>query len=76
MMILNKNPNFDKGVSKILKVTTLALIDKLQGDIQAIFNFIRSRFPVGSLTCKNILSFVKFLAKAKEPNYDRIRSIF
>jgi|Transcript_13092 hypothetical protein len=36
MLILNRNPDFDKGVSKILKTTTLALVEMMPADTEQI----------------------------------------
>ena len=36
MMILNRNPDFDKGVNKVLKTTTLALVDMMPADSEQI----------------------------------------
>ena len=63
MMILNKNPDFDKGVTKVLKTTTLALIEMMPSDAEQIVQFIMQRFPVGSLTCRNIIKYISFLEK-------------
>ena len=67
MLILNKHASFDKGVSKVLKMTTMALIEKLHGDNDEIVNFMITRFPLGSLTFRNTLSYLKFLASMNNP---------
>jgi len=51
MLILNSNIDFNKGVSKVLKALTLALIQMFPEDNEQIINFLKHRFPVGSLTC-------------------------
>ena len=63
MMILNSNLNFNKGVSKVLKAITLSLIQMFPGDQEKTVNFLRQRFGVGSLTQRNLLSFINYLIK-------------
>ena len=63
MLILNRHPNFDKGVSKVLKTTTLTLVEMLPTDSEQIVSFMFQRFAVGSLTYKNLLSFLNYLVK-------------
>ena len=43
-LILNKHPNFNKGINKILKMVAMS-----PGKAQDISAFIMQRFPVGSL---------------------------
>lgn len=57
-MILNSNPNFNKGVNKILKM--IAMLDH---PVDTLIAFYIERFPVGSLTYKNLLSFYHFLSR-------------
>ena len=56
--VLNRNPLFNKGVNKILKMTVMR-----PGPAVEIADFIQKRFPVGTLTCRNLISLVRFLAK-------------
>lgn len=63
MMILNRNSDFDKGVSKVLKTTTMALVDMMPAESEQIVQFICERFSVGSLTCRNLISYIGFLEK-------------
>ena len=63
MMILNANPDFNKGVSKVLKAATKALMSQLRGDNEQVLNFLLDSLPVGSLTCHNLISFLRFLSK-------------
>lgn len=58
MMILNRNPNFNKGINKILK-----MISMLDQQPETLTAFIIERFPVGTLTYKNLFSFYIFLAR-------------
>lgn len=58
MSILNRHSDFNKGVSKVLKMITM-----LTKTADEIVEFIMCRFPVGTLTAKNILSLVRFLSK-------------
>jgi len=58
MLILNKNPNFDKGINKILKMISMS--PNKAEDISA---FIMQRFPVGTLTFQNLFSLFRFLVK-------------
>ena len=44
ILILNKNPNFNKGINKILKMISMS-----PGKPQDISAFIMQRFPVGTL---------------------------
>ena len=60
-MILNKNPNFNKGINKILK-----MIAMLNHPVDTLIAFIIERFPVGCLTYNNLLSFFLFLAKTED----------
>ena len=57
-MILNRNPNFNKGINKILKMITM-----LNHPVETIIAFIIERFPVGSLTFKNLKSFYTFMSR-------------
>ena len=63
MLILNRHSNFDKGVSKVLKTTTLTLVEMLPADSEQIVSFLIDHFAIGSLTCQNLLSFLGFLEK-------------
>ena len=63
MMILNRNSDFDKGVNKVLKTTTMALVEMMPAESEQIVQFICERFSVGSLTCRNLISYIGFLEK-------------
>ena len=58
MLILNKHPNFNKGINKILKMIVMR-----PGRPQDISAFLISHFPVGTLSFNNICSFFLFLVK-------------
>ncbi len=58
MSILNRHSDFNKGVSKVLKMITM-----LPKTAEEIVELIKCRYPVGTLTAKNIRSLVTFLVK-------------
>ena len=58
MLILNKHPNFNKGINKILKMIAMR-----PGRPQDISAFIISHFRVGTLSFSNVCSFFRFLIK-------------
>ena len=63
----------------MLKMTTLTLVEMLPADSEQIVNFFIQRFPVGSLTSQNLLSFLNFLSKvslAKSNRKIQFRCIF
>ena len=45
MLILNRNPDFNKGINKVLK-----MIAMMPGPIDQVSSFIIQRFHVGTLT--------------------------
>ena len=58
---MNKNPDFNKGINKILKMIAMST-----QDIEDILAFIIERFVVGTLTHENLTSFFNFLAKTSK----------
>lgn len=58
VLILNRNPDFNKGINKVLK-----MIAMMPGPIDQVTSFIMQRFHVGTLTAQNLLSFLRFLSK-------------
>ena len=58
MFILNRNQDFNKGINKILKMVVM-----MPETAESISTFIQQRFPVGTLTCTNVMSLLSFLAK-------------
>ena len=58
-IILNRNPNFTKGVNKILKMIA-ALVAQ---DPQTGANFMSQHLPVGCLTSHNVISLFKFITR-------------
>jgi len=58
-IILNCNPNFTKGVNKILKMITVLAAQ----DPQAGANFMSQYLQVGCLTSHNVISLFKFMTR-------------
>jgi len=61
MLILNRHPDFNKGVNKVLKMVSM-----VPGPVDQISQFLLERFSVGTLTASNLTSFVRFLAKVTD----------
>ena len=62
-LILNRNANFNKGINKILKMIVM-----LNHPAETISAFIIERFPVGTLTYKNLNSLFLFLSRVAKIN--------
>ena len=58
LLILNRNVDFNKGINKILKMIVM-----MPASAEDIASFMKERFPVGTLTCSNLLSLNRYLIK-------------
>ena len=69
-MILNRNENFNKGINKILKMIVM-----LNHPAEAITAFIIERFPVGTLTYKNLHGLFQFMSRIATINTPKAQPV-